>query len=80
MSNQLILLVMKQYLNNATVWYYYTYKQLYVINFLFFDNLAIVSRTTLYYLLQAIMSPNNAPMCNRHSGYLRISFVSTCVN
>ena len=43
-------------LNNATVWYYlrmhyyfYTYKQLYVITFLFFDNLAIVSRTTLLF-------------------------------
>ena len=43
------------YINNVIVWYhlrvdyyFYTYKQLYVINFLFFDNLcvAIVSRTT----------------------------------
>ena len=43
-------------LNNATVWYYlrvyyyfYTYKQSYVITFLFFDNLAIVLRTTLLF-------------------------------
>ena len=41
------------YLNISTVWrvhyYFYTYKQLYVISFLFFNNLAIVSRTTLLF-------------------------------
>ena len=43
------------YLNNAIVWYYskvhcyfYAYKQLYVISFLFFDDIAIVSRMTLF--------------------------------
>ena len=68
------------YLNSGTVQYYlkvhcyfYTYKQLYVISFLFFDNLVIVSGTTL----QAIMSPDNAPVHNRVYGYLRLS---TCVS
>ena len=44
------------YLNNATVWYYsrvlnyfYAYKHLYVISFLFFDNVAIASRMTLLF-------------------------------
>ena len=44
------------YSNNGTVQYYssehyyfYTYKQLYVISFLFFDNPAVVSRTTLLF-------------------------------
>ena len=44
------------YLNNATVQYYlrvhyyfYTYKQLYVLSFLFFDNLTIVLRMTLLF-------------------------------
>ena len=31
------------------VLYFYTYKQLYVFSFLSFDNLAIVSRTTLLF-------------------------------
>ena len=44
------------YLHNATVWYYSrvlyylnAYKHLYVISFLFFDNVAIVSRMTLLF-------------------------------
>ena len=44
------------YLINAAVryylrvcYYFYSYKQLYVISFLFFDSLAIVSRTTLLF-------------------------------
>ena len=51
------------------------HKQLYVISFLFFDNLAIVSRITL----QVITSPDNTSVCNRHNGYLRLSFISICV-
>ena len=57
----------------------YTCKQLYVINFLFFDNLTIVLYPEHhYYLLQTIMSSNNAPVCNRVYGYLRLSFISAC--
>ena len=44
------------YLNNATVryysrvhYYFYAYKQLCVISFLFFDNIAIVSRMILLF-------------------------------
>ena len=75
----------KLYLNNNTVSQYlrvhycfYTYKQLYAMSFLFFDNLAIVTRRTL--LLQTIMSPHNDPGHYRYSGYLRISFITTCIS
>ena len=57
------------YLNNATVQYYsrvcyyfYTYKQLYVISSFFFDNLAIVSRMTLLRTASDITSLDNAPV------------------
>ena len=48
------------------------------MSFLFFDNLAIVSRMTLL-LLQAITSSDNAPVLNRVYSYLRVSFISMCV-
>ena len=32
-----------------------------------------------YYLLQVITSPDSAPVCNSHSGYLKLSFMSTYV-
>ena len=74
------------YLSIATVWYYLrvhyyslTYKQLYIISFLFFNNLAIVSRMTLLQL-QAIMLPNNAPVHNRVYIYLRLLFISMYVS
>ena len=31
-----------------------------------------------YHLLQAIMSPDNAPVHNRHRGHLKLSFISMC--
>ena len=33
-----------------------------------------------YYLLQVVTSPNNDPVHNRHSGYLKLPFISTCVS
>ena len=76
------------YLNNATVWFYsrvrcYFYTQiqvwLYVISFLFFDNQLLYPEQH-YYLLQAIIMPDNAPVRNGHSGCLKLSFISMCVS
>ena len=47
------------------------------MSFLFFDNLAIVSRTTP--LMQAITSINHAFVCIGVYGYLTLSFISMCV-
>ena len=29
--------------------------------------------------MQAITPSDNAPVCNKHSGYLRLSFITACV-
>ena len=57
----------------------YTYKQLYVISFLFFDTLAIVSRMTLLFTASDNVICDNSPVCNRIYDYLRLSY-NTCVS
>ena len=61
-------------------YYLYAYKQLYVISFLFFDNLAIVSRMILLFTASDNVICDNSSVCNRVYGYLRLSFMSTCVS
>ena len=58
-------------------YYFYTCKQLYVISFLFFDT---IDPEQHHYLLQAITLSDNALVCNRVYGYLKLCFISTCVS
>ena len=52
---------------------FYVYKQLYVINYLFFDNIAIVSRMPLLFTASENIA-QYSPVGNRVYGYLRLSF------